>query len=133
MSSYAARPTLPSLRALNLLPESHPTCYDSYEHMTQRTWQSHRRVSMSSSTRTPSPSPSDASTQSSPTKLTLVPCAFEEAEAVIVLPPTTKPGKGFLLTGQSLAQLRLPQRQLAKEVRDRMHPYRFSGPRRPSP
>ncbi|KAJ7064959.1 hypothetical protein C8F01DRAFT_1128931 [Mycena amicta] len=146
MSSYAERPTLPPLHTLNLLPESYlpRRTYDSYDpmarlHVPHRSWQSHRRVSTSSSsTRTPSPSPSDASTSSSPSKpnaakLTLIPCSFEDADAVIVVPSSGKAlpdNKGFLLTGQALTQLR--QRTMPKDVR--MHPYRFtpSGSRRTS-
>nr|GAT52595.1 predicted protein [Mycena chlorophos] len=136
MPSYAERPTLPPLHTLNLLPASYEsrrrttTPYDSYEPMND-SWQSRRRVSTCSSTRTPSPSPSDSSTLSSPgNKVTLVPCAsIDEADAVIVVPTVPDGGKGFLVTGHALAQLRLPQRQLAKDVRARMHPYRFSSRR----
>ncbi|KAF7318981.1 J domain-containing protein [Mycena chlorophos] len=123
MPSYAERPTLPPLHTLNLLPASYEsrrrttTPFDSYEQMND-SWQSRRRVSTCSSTRTPSPSPSDSSTLSSPgNKVTLVPCAsIDEADAVIVVPTLPDGGKGFLVTGHALAQLRLPQRQLAKDT-----------------
>ncbi|KAJ7164728.1 hypothetical protein C8R43DRAFT_239059 [Mycena crocata] len=166
MSSYSSssaseRPTLPPLHTLNLLPKSFNqqgrgrSTYDSYEspscprlNVPQRSWPYDRRVSMTSSTsRTPSPTPSDASSSasSSPTspsksKLTLIPSSFEDAEAIIVIPPPgapqipgmssvrgvhSKPGQGLLLTGPALELLRHPQRQIAKGTR--LHPYRFAG------
>ncbi|KAJ7461744.1 hypothetical protein B0H11DRAFT_2285739 [Mycena galericulata] len=153
MSSYSSseRPTLPSLHTLNLLP---PACaqrprggspYDSYDrpscpplNVPQHSWPYNRRVSTSSSTsRTPSPTPSDtslSSASSSPTspsksKLTLIPSSFEDAEAVIVIPPPGAPASGpqtasLLLMGPALEHLRHPQRQIAKGTR--LHPYRFA-------
>ncbi|KAJ7100089.1 hypothetical protein B0H15DRAFT_796783 [Mycena belliarum] len=142
MSAYTApseRPTLPSLHTLNLLPPSYHRRASTYDSLCQ-TPHTFRRASTASSSRTPSPTPSDASSNlsggSSPSsavspKLTLVPSAFDEADAVLVVPP---PGHGaagskpLLLTGAALAHLRHPQRQIAKGTR--LHPYRFA--RRPS-
>ncbi|KAJ7871519.1 hypothetical protein B0H14DRAFT_2570843 [Mycena olivaceomarginata] len=155
MSSYSSsseRPTLPPLHTLNLLPASYAqrrgsSPYDSYERPCQRfnvpqhSW-SRRRVSTSTSSstsRTPSPTPSDASSTSSTSpssssKLKLVPSSFEDADAIIVIPPPgaphvpgTRPGRGLLLTGPALEHLRHPQRQIAKGTR--LHPYRFAGRR----
>lgn len=90
----------------------------------------------------PSPSPSDAVSEinhSNPhtnTKFRLVPCPLEVADAVILVPapnaypipnspnyvPRTGHGRGLLLVGPALQQIRQPQRQLAKGAR--IHPYR---------
>ncbi|KAJ6500399.1 hypothetical protein C8R45DRAFT_977512 [Mycena sanguinolenta] len=151
MLSYSSseRPTLPPLHTLNLLPASYAqrrgsSPYDSYERPCQRlnvpqsSW-SRRRVSTSSSetSRTPSPTPSgvsscsSASSNSSPTspskKLTLVPSSFEDAQAIVVIPPPGTPGQGLLLMGPALEHLRHPQRRIAKGTR--LHPYRFAGRR----
>ncbi|KAJ7108687.1 hypothetical protein C8R44DRAFT_743928 [Mycena epipterygia] len=158
-SSSSERPTLPPLHTLNLLPASYvrhcrgDSPYESYEHpscprlhVPQHSWSyNNRRVSTSSSSstsRTPSPSPSATSSlghSPSPTspsksnsKFTLVPSSFEDADAVIVIPPPGAPhvpgaqlGQGLLLTGAALEHLRHPQRQIAKGTR--LHPYRFVG------
>ncbi|KAJ6584567.1 hypothetical protein B0H19DRAFT_1249530 [Mycena capillaripes] len=156
MSSYSSsseRPTLPPLHTLNLLPapcaqhRKRGSPYDSYErtcprlNVPQHSWPYARRVSTSTSSstsRTPSPSPSDTSSRtsssSSPTspskqKLTLVPSSFEDAEAIVVIPPPgAAHGRGqsqsLLLTGLALEHLRHPQRPLAKGTR--LHPYRFA-------
>ncbi|KAF7338609.1 hypothetical protein MVEN_02087200 [Mycena venus] len=156
MSSHSERPTLPPLHTLNLLPASYAkrlggSPYASYERPCQRlnvpqhSW-SRRRVSTSTSSttsRSPSPTPSDASSRtsasstSSPTsplkssKLTLVPSSFEDAEAIVVIPPPdaphvpgTRPGQGLLLMGPALEHVRHPQRRIAKGTR--LHPYRFA-------
>ncbi|KAF8184985.1 hypothetical protein K438DRAFT_1974187 [Mycena galopus ATCC 62051] len=153
MSSYSSsseRPTLPSLHTLNLLPPSYAqrrggSPDESYEqpcprlYIPQHSW-SRRRVSTSTSSstsRTPSPTPSGASSCSSasstlsstsPSKLTLIPSSFEDAQA-IVLVTGTGTGQSLLLTGRALEHFRHPQRQIAKGTR--LHPYRFGG-RRPS-
>ncbi|KAF7360210.1 hypothetical protein MVEN_00749800 [Mycena venus] len=158
MSSYTSsssdRPTLPPLHTLNLLPPSYAqrkggSPYDSYERPCQRpyapqhSWQRTRRVSTSTSSstsRTPSPTPSNASSRTSsssstsspisPSKLTLIPSSFEDADAVVVVPPPgarSGTSQSLLLTGPALEQLRHPRRQLAKGTR--LHPYRFAGRR----
>ena len=91
----------------------------------------------------PSPSLSDADSEvnhSNPhkdTKFRLVPCSLDIADAVILVPasnaypipnlpnyvPRTGHGRGLLLVGPALQQIRQPQRQLAKGAR--IHPYRL--------
>ncbi|KAJ7359587.1 hypothetical protein DFH08DRAFT_801370 [Mycena albidolilacea] len=146
LASSSKRPTLPPLRTLNLLPPSYAqrqgdSVYDSYDRPCPTLNVPHhtRRVSTSTSSstsRTPSPTPSDAgslssatsssSSSSSSSKLTLVPCAsFEDAEAVVLIPPPGTEGtRGLLLMGPALARLRCPQRPLAKGTR--VHPYRIA-------
>ncbi|KAJ7821026.1 hypothetical protein B0H14DRAFT_2832536 [Mycena olivaceomarginata] len=142
-ASSSKRPTLPPLRTLNLLPpctqRQGDSVYDSYDRPCPTLNVPHhtRRVSTSTSSstsRTPSPTPSDAgslssatsSSSSSSSKLTLVPCAsFEDAEAVVLIPPPGTEGtRGLLLMGPALARLRCPQRPLAKGTR--VHPYRIA-------
>ncbi|KAJ7118626.1 hypothetical protein C8R43DRAFT_1241812 [Mycena crocata] len=155
-SSSSQRPTLPPLHTLNLLPPSYAqqrrgeSPYDSYDrpscprlNVPEHLWPYNRRASTSSSSRTPSPTPSDASSSasSSPTspsksKLTLIPSSFEDADAIVVIPPPgasldiapgaqSKPGQALLLLGFSLKRLHHHQCQIAKGTR--MHPYRFAG------
>ncbi|KAJ6472661.1 hypothetical protein DFH09DRAFT_1343872 [Mycena vulgaris] len=110
--SYAARPTLPPLHTLNLLPPSYRRS-DS--------------ATPSTSSRSPSPTPSDASVRSSfstpptsPSKLTLIPSSLAAADAVLLVPPPSAAHAApLLLTGAALAHLRHP---LAKGAR--LHPYR---------
>ncbi|KAJ7204780.1 hypothetical protein GGX14DRAFT_569359 [Mycena pura] len=145
--TQSERPTLPALRTLNLLPDSYDCLtYARNPNVPHRSWAYPRRVSTTSSSststsRTPSPSPSDASSSLSPVspaksaapKLTLVPSSFDDADAVVVIPPpgvpsipgaNGRPGQSLLLMGAALAHLRHPQRQIAKGTR--LHPYRFA-------
>jgi len=153
---FQERPTLPSIHALNLPLFSRPKHtqlkYQNYEHNmgcsplnAPNDYHHSRQVSTSSShmsvsrTISPSPSPnSDADSQSNPdtgTKLRLVPCPLETADAVILIPPPedihhntpnyvsrSGHGQGLLLFGPALHHVRQPQRQLAKGAR--IHPYR---------
>jgi len=168
MSPYeflAERPTLPPLHTLDLpFPISRKPrlagTSGSELHERQSCQRLHvprqlpyeRRLSMSSSTssRTPSPTPSESSSgyqsshssQSRPTRnsMRLVPSSFDDADAVLVIPPPNAPyvptslssplpcpapssGQALLLTGPSLDHFRQPLRQVAKGAR--VHPYRI--------
>ncbi|KAF6745370.1 hypothetical protein DFP72DRAFT_1077524 [Ephemerocybe angulata] len=143
-SRTSERPTLPSIHSLDL-----PFMNDSYEKTHSIRSMYPRKTSTSSSntsmSRSPSPSPSVSTTSSrdstmSPTKdtfpmhagqqrkLRLVPCPFEEAEAIIVVPDTTSPSLAEgprLLVGSAARAFRNPQRRVTKGAR--VHPYRISG------
>lgn len=97
-----------------------------------------------------SPPPSDVNGLSPPTsnvdsRYRLVRSTFENADAVLIVPPPSAPfvpplssiarapkGQGLLLVGEAMHQhLRHPQRNLAKGAR--MHPYRIvrvDGPKK---
>ncbi|KAJ6542276.1 hypothetical protein B0H10DRAFT_1970588 [Mycena sp. CBHHK59/15] len=151
MSSYTSsseRPTLPPLHTLDL-PTPYVQRRPAYDSSCPRLnvphpSSYHRRVSTSSSStsRTPSPTPSDASSSSptSPSKIRLVPSSFEDATAILLIPPPDAPyipgvisvsapspegprsGQGLLLFGSAMERLRHPLRQIAKGAR--LHPYR---------
>ncbi|TFK25309.1 hypothetical protein FA15DRAFT_364992 [Coprinopsis marcescibilis] len=120
-----------------------------------------RKVSTSSSntsaSRSPSPCYASSSRESSPTasvvsssstsstssrsstasnrQVRLVPCSFDEADAIIVVPssasftlpipsPSTPPGQPLLLVGAAMQSfVRHPQRETSKSAR--VHPYRI--------
>lgn len=112
-----------------------------------------RQVSACSITtsRTPSPAPTCAPSSllfsdsqklpCPPQKIRLVPATLENADAVVVIPPSLPASQGrqpqpLLLMGPALQRFRQPNRRLAKGAR--VHPYQIvrgatdpHGPRRP--
>jgi len=167
--SSSLRPTLPSLRSLDLPTPSlrekmellrFNDTHDSYECSTPTRFQPrNRQTSISSSvtatsrSSSMSPPPSDFSAPSSgliktssPTpvdapRYRLVRSTFENADAVLIVPPPTAPfvpplsssatpannfqkGQGLLLVGSAMRHhLRYPQRNIARGAR--IHPYRI--------
>ncbi|KAF9006353.1 hypothetical protein BDZ89DRAFT_1060938 [Hymenopellis radicata] len=120
----STRPTLPSLRSLDLLPTT--STYESQTHSRPApnygyTKQRQFSISSSTSSRTPSPPPQQASD-----KVSLLPCPMEDANAVVFVPPSI-PGQprpeALLLVGPAMQAFRNPQRPLAKGAR--VHPYRM--------
>lgn len=100
--------------------------------------------SCTSVSRNTSPSLSDCESDSSSetsdslTKLRLEPCSLDDADAIILIRPEEQSsnyvsrqgkGRGVLLVGPALQQVRHPQRPLAKGAR--IHPYRIVRGSRP--
>ncbi|TRM62327.1 hypothetical protein BD626DRAFT_59894 [Schizophyllum amplum] len=77
---------------------------------------------LSPTPRTPSPSPPIANIP-----YALAPCPFDEADAVLLFPPPNENQGGkkgiMMLTGETMRQLRQPERRLARGAR--MQPYKF--------
>ncbi|ESK96484.1 hypothetical protein Moror_6992 [Moniliophthora roreri MCA 2997] len=116
-----------------------------YTHVPRLQRQRQLSTSTTTTSRTPSPPLSESEylippAPQSESKRTganvrLIPCSFEEADAVVVVPPPStcpdiEPSKALLLVGPALNHLRHPQRQIAKGARIR--PYRFSNSRKNS-
>ncbi|KAK7060997.1 hypothetical protein VNI00_000732 [Paramarasmius palmivorus] len=146
-------PTLPSSTRPSSIYLPVPSPYDSGRqslhahapHYAPRQLHRQRQLSTSTTTtsRTPSPplsdsdyfthSPSHSQSKQSGNNLRLIPCSFDEADAVVVVPPPStcpevEPSKALLLVGPALNHLRHPQRQIAKGAR--IHPYRFASTRK---
>ncbi|KAK0452342.1 hypothetical protein EV421DRAFT_2030948 [Armillaria borealis] len=143
------RPTLPSIRSLDLLPlckevditDESPK-YPSCPRIMYQNRRMQRQASISStSSRTPSPPPSRHPSLTFPTgtRFRLVPCPLDAADAVVVVPPPdapyipplsalqtsaghAPPSQALFLVGPALQQFRQPHRPLAKGAR--VHPYR---------
>ncbi|PBK67435.1 hypothetical protein ARMSODRAFT_1085969 [Armillaria solidipes] len=144
------RPTLPSIRSLDLLPlckevditDESPK-YPSCPRVMYQNRRMQRQASISStSSRTPSPPPSRHPSLTFPTgtRFRLVPCPLDAADAVVVVPPPdapyipplsalqtsaghAPPSQALFLVGPALQQFRQPHRPLAKGAR--VHPYRI--------
>ncbi|KZT19946.1 hypothetical protein NEOLEDRAFT_1151669 [Neolentinus lepideus HHB14362 ss-1] len=142
------RPTLPSLRSLDLpyplTPPHSNASHDTYEFQSpdfnHPLFHRPRQISMSSSadsrlSSSPSPPPSSRSSSQrapSPTtpppapKFKLVPASLESADAVLVIAPftaSTERSQPLLLVGDALRHVRCPDRQIAKGAR--LHPYKI--------
>ncbi|KAK0192714.1 hypothetical protein F5146DRAFT_1041169 [Armillaria mellea] len=151
------RPTLPSIRSLDLLPlckevdiADEPSKYPLCPRVMCQNYRMQRQASVSStSSRTPSSPPSRHPSLTSPSgiRFRLVPCTLDAADAVVVVPPPdapyipplsalqtsaghAPPSQALFLVGPALQQFRQPYRPLSKGAR--VHPYRIlrNGPGR---
>ncbi|KAG6377397.1 hypothetical protein JVT61DRAFT_15194 [Boletus reticuloceps] len=153
---HSSRPTLPPLHSLNLprggipLPRIHEL-YDLHDHSRRDLHlnlpNGHEQPPIPQLVTPRTPSSSDSylrpctNTPASPVvatpltptswpfpphKIRLVPTTFENANAVILVPPPHVPLQPVLLVGSAVERLRHPRRQLPEGVR--IHPYRVARP-----